>query len=103
MSGKGSKPRPFSVSQEHYASEYDRIFGHSKTPVADKAEINQNDKVDILPDKKLINPAPNARHDEVYQGGVRWLDELAGNGDTFEEASNVNDEMKLHQEKMEEK
>lgn len=30
-------------------------------------------------------------------------DELAGNGTTYEEASNVNDEMKLHQEKMGEK
>lgn len=24
--GKGSAPRPFSVSQEHYASEWERIF-----------------------------------------------------------------------------
>jgi hypothetical protein len=27
MSGKGSSPRPFSVSQEEYANNFDRIFG----------------------------------------------------------------------------
>lgn len=27
MSGKGSSPRPFSVSQEEYHNNYDRIFG----------------------------------------------------------------------------
>jgi hypothetical protein len=27
MSGKGSSPRPFSVSQEEYANRWDAIFG----------------------------------------------------------------------------
>lgn len=27
MSGKGSKPRPFSVSQEEYSKNFDAIFG----------------------------------------------------------------------------
>lgn len=27
MSGKGSAPRPFSVSQEEFANNFDRIFG----------------------------------------------------------------------------
>jgi len=27
MSGKGSRPRPFSVSQEEYSNSFDAIFG----------------------------------------------------------------------------
>lgn len=27
---KGSRPRPYSVSQEEFANNYDRIFGRSK-------------------------------------------------------------------------
>ena len=27
MNGKGSKPRPFSVSQEEYANSFEKIFG----------------------------------------------------------------------------
>lgn len=30
MSGKGSSPRPFSVSNEEYASRWDAIFGKDK-------------------------------------------------------------------------
>lgn len=30
MSGKGSAPRPFSVSNEEYASRWDAIFGRDK-------------------------------------------------------------------------
>lgn len=30
MSGKGSAPRPFSVSNEEYASRWDAIFGKDK-------------------------------------------------------------------------
>lgn len=30
MSGKGSNPRPFSVSQEEFGTNFDRIFGKNK-------------------------------------------------------------------------
>lgn len=30
MSGKGSAPRPFSVSQQEFANNFDRIFGNRK-------------------------------------------------------------------------
>ncbi len=30
--GKGDAPRPFSVDQETYKSNYDRIFGNKDTP-----------------------------------------------------------------------
>lgn len=31
MSGKGSAPRPFSVSQEEFANNFDRIFGSKES------------------------------------------------------------------------
>jgi hypothetical protein len=34
--GKGSKPRPFSVSQEEYADRFDTIFGKKKKTDAEK-------------------------------------------------------------------
>lgn len=35
MSGKGSRPKPFSVSQEEYANRWDAIFGRDikKDPI----------------------------------------------------------------------
>lgn len=40
MSGKGSAPRPFSVSQEEFANNFDRIFGKN-------AEENVDDDIDL--------------------------------------------------------
>lgn len=34
MSGKGSKPRPFSVNQETFASNWDKIFNKDKQDLA---------------------------------------------------------------------
>lgn len=34
--GKGSKPRPFSVSQETYDSNWDKIFGKKKKTESEK-------------------------------------------------------------------
>jgi hypothetical protein len=34
--GKGSKPRPFSVSQDEYADRFDAIFGKKKKTDAEK-------------------------------------------------------------------
>lgn len=37
--GKGSKPRPFSVSNEEYANRWDAIFGRDKmTEITEKAK-----------------------------------------------------------------
>ena len=38
MSGKGSNPRPFSVSQEEFGNNYDRIFGRKDKKVEDTTE-----------------------------------------------------------------
>ena len=82
MTYKKSWQRPLSVTQEHFDSEYDRIFKKPKKAA-----------------KKLVNPAPNARYDDVYEDGVRWVDALAGDGDAFEEKVSLSDEMQLHGEK----
>jgi hypothetical protein len=42
MSGKGSKPRPFSVDPETYASNYDRIFGNKKTNKTTEPSSHEN-------------------------------------------------------------
>ena len=34
--GKGSKPRPFSVSQDEYANRFDAIFGKKKNTDTEK-------------------------------------------------------------------
>ena len=34
--GKGSSPRPFSVSQDEFANSFERIFGKKKTADAEK-------------------------------------------------------------------
>jgi hypothetical protein len=36
MSGKGSRPRPFSVSQEEFGNRFDAIFGKKKKTDAEK-------------------------------------------------------------------
>jgi len=45
MSGKGSAPRPFSVSQEEFANNFDRIFGSKESvnlPESKVVDININ-------------------------------------------------------------
>jgi hypothetical protein len=50
MSGKGSAPRPYSVSQDEYANRWDAIFGKDKkTP-------------EYAPDGPDCNPHPDAPH-----------------------------------------
>jgi len=44
MSGKGSTPRPFSVSQEEFAENFDRIFGPKKSI---DTSTSQDDDIDI--------------------------------------------------------
>ena len=46
--GKGSAPRPFSVSQEAYGSKYDAIFRKNKSPVEDNTGTSKNEYQDLL-------------------------------------------------------
>lgn len=52
MSGKGSKPRPFSVSQEHFDSEYDRIFKKPKDALAGNGDTYE-EKVSLSDEMQL--------------------------------------------------
>lgn len=45
--GKGSKPRPISVSQEEYDNRWDNIFGRDK-PKNDNTGTSRNEYQDIL-------------------------------------------------------
>lgn len=45
--GKGSKPRPYSVSQEEYDNRWDNIFGKDK-PKEDNTGTSKNEYYDVL-------------------------------------------------------
>ena len=44
--GKGSKPRPYSVTQEEYDKRWDAIFGRDEPDEDDLAEDNELDDED---------------------------------------------------------
>ena len=45
--GKGSRPRPYSVSKEEFDNRFDAIFS-KKTPVEDNTGTDKNEYQDIL-------------------------------------------------------
>jgi hypothetical protein len=45
--GKGSRPRPYSVSKEEFDNRFDAIFGQKKT-VEDNTGTDKNEYQDIL-------------------------------------------------------
>jgi hypothetical protein len=54
--GKGSKPRPFSISQEDYADKFDAIFGKKITHIIvdeidDKITRNNEETQEVLRQK----------------------------------------------------
>jgi hypothetical protein len=46
--GKGSSPRPFSVTQEEYDKRWDHIFGKDKKKEEDNTGVTLNEYPDIL-------------------------------------------------------
>ncbi len=56
MSGKGSKPRPFSVAQEEYNSRWDAIFGRDLQKF-DEA-VFKNEYQDILSTEECLDQGP---------------------------------------------
>ena len=47
--GKGSKPRPFSISQEEYADRFDAIFGKKKiTTFTTEDRITAEEKLELV-------------------------------------------------------
>jgi hypothetical protein len=45
MSGKGSRPRPFSVNRKTFESNWDKIFGKKKDKTKNKKLAKQQDKI----------------------------------------------------------
>ena len=43
MSGKGSNPRPFSISQDNFASNWDRIFNNTGTEKNEYYDVVQTE------------------------------------------------------------
>ena len=49
MSGKGSRPRPFSVDRKTFEDNWDKIFGKKKIKIAPKKLQNKNIRYIIRP------------------------------------------------------
>lgn len=45
MSGKGSRPRPFSVNRKTFESNWQKIFGKKKDKTKNKKLAKQQDKI----------------------------------------------------------
>ncbi len=56
MSGKGSKPRPFSVAQEEYNNRWDAIFGRDLQKF-DEA-VFKNEYQDVLSTEECLDQGP---------------------------------------------
>ena len=63
MNGKGSKPRPYSISQEEFASNWDNIFG-KKEYVIPVQQTPDGERFIELPDE-LLNRAGLKEGDTV--------------------------------------
>lgn len=61
MSGKGSRPRPFSVGQKEYADNYDRIFRKPDPRVIEDAQAE--DEAFRRIEQQSIVIDSNDRHD----------------------------------------
>ena len=46
--GKGSKPRPFSVSQQEWETRWDAIFGRDVKPAEDNTGTSKTEYYDVL-------------------------------------------------------
>ena len=65
MSGKGSRPRPFSVSNKEYASRWDAIFGRDEKTTTDNTGVDKAEFYDILTTEDALRS--NAETKEVIE------------------------------------
>lgn len=63
--GKGSKPRPLSVSQEEYDNRWENIFGRDKPK--DNTGTGKNDYQDILSTEDALLEDEAFKHVETEQ------------------------------------
>ena len=61
--GKGSTPRPFSVSQETYGDNFDAIFRKKK--VVDNTGTDKNEYYDILTTEQALSKATAAEQERL--------------------------------------
>jgi hypothetical protein len=54
MSGKGSSPRPFSVSQEEFSNNFDRIFSKKKQNVVETI-VTEDGDIDITKELEEVD------------------------------------------------
>jgi hypothetical protein len=65
MSGKGSAPRPFSVTNEEYAKRWDAIFGRDLKTTTDNTGVDKEEFYDILSTEDALRS--NAETREVIE------------------------------------
>lgn len=87
--GKGSAPRPFSVSQEEFANNFDKIFGKKNI---DKAEEIHSDKGYELGTKEEQEAFDRKRREAALDEMVRINQELGLYDDEFEAIHKYNEE-----------
>jgi hypothetical protein len=88
--GKGSAPRPFSVSQEEYANRFDAIF---KKNIKAAEEIH-SDKGYQLGTKEGYDEFAKKRQEAALDEMVRISQELGLYDDEFESIHKYNEETK---------
>ena len=88
--GKGSAPRPFSVSQEEYANRFDAIF---KKNIRAAEEIH-SDKGYELGTKEGYDAFNKKRQEAALDEMVRISQEMGLYDDEFEEIHKYNEETK---------
>jgi hypothetical protein len=59
--GKGSRPRPYSVSKEEFDDNFDRIFGKKK--VEDNTGTDKNEYQDILSTEDCFDDSEGGTQD----------------------------------------
>jgi hypothetical protein len=69
MSGKGSAPRPFSVSNEEYSKRWDAIFGRDLKTTPDNTGVDKAEYYDILSTEDALRS--NAETKEVIEGNKK--------------------------------
>ena len=51
--GKGSSPRPYSVTQEEYDNRWEAIFGRDKAATEDSSDVDELDEENELDDEDV--------------------------------------------------
>jgi hypothetical protein len=72
MSGKGSSPRPFSISREQYSSNWDVVFNKEK--IEDNTGVQKNEYYDIISTEDCFDvedPDPDKRSWYYDEYGVK--------------------------------